>query len=120
MGSEAPGFGPNGGIDKNRMYHAPRWHRTYRRRHITVSQYTFYAIALGTCAFPGIISNGLLFPDLAAPGTHIEHNPVELLLEECGKLFPGLPASLILRFVIESARVSCLTYAHPVSGLEML
>jgi hypothetical protein len=97
MGSEAPGFGSNGGVNKDRTYHAPRWHRTYVRRHVTDQTYTLYAIALGTCASPGIISNGLLFPDLFAPGAHIQHNPVELLLEECGKLWPGLHANLILR-----------------------
>ena len=96
MGSEAPGFGANGGVNKDRIYHAPRWHRSYTGRH-TTSQYTLYAIALGTCASPGIISNGLLFPDLHAPGIHIVHNPVELLLEECGKIWPGLHASIILR-----------------------
>jgi hypothetical protein len=96
MGSEAPGLGANGRVNKDRIYHAPRWHRSYTGRH-TTSQYTLYAIALGTCASPGIISNGLLFPDLHAPGTHIVHNPVELLLEECGKIWPGLHASLILR-----------------------
>jgi hypothetical protein len=96
MGSEAPGFGEDGGVSNDRIYHAPVWHRSYTGRH-THPTYTLYAIALGTCASPDIISNGLIFRDLSAPGDHIVHNPVELLLEECGKIWPGLHADLILR-----------------------
>jgi hypothetical protein len=96
MGSESTGYGPNGGINKTRLYHVPIWHRSYQGRHVSPT-YTLYAIALGTVASPRICSNGLIFPDFSAPGTHSVHNPVQLLLEECRKIWPGLKPHLVLR-----------------------
>jgi hypothetical protein len=67
-----------------------------KSRH-TKRTYTFYAIALGTIATPGIVSNGLIFPDFSAPGADTMHNPVQLVLQECNMTWPSLRLKLILR-----------------------
>jgi hypothetical protein len=98
MGSESPGYGKDGGVVEHRVYHAPIWHRSYVGRH-TKTTYTFFAIGLGTMASPGIVKSGVTFPDFLATGAHSVHNPTKLLLEECGKIWPGLKAKTILRQV---------------------
>jgi hypothetical protein len=38
-----------------------------------------------------------LFPEVLATGTHSVHNPVNLLLEECRKLWPDLRIGILIR-----------------------
>ncbi|KAH6721025.1 hypothetical protein BKA61DRAFT_150212 [Leptodontidium sp. MPI-SDFR-AT-0119] len=94
VSSESQGYGGNGGVSEDRQYHVPTFHRTYECRHGR-STYTLYAVGLGTVACPNIMKPGVIFPDFLATGAHSQHNPVILVLEECRKLWPGIPVSTL-------------------------
>lgn len=99
VSSESQGYGGNGGVSEDRQYHVPTFHRTYECRHGR-STYTLYAVGLGTVACPNIMKPGVIFPDFLATGAHSQHNPVILVLEECRKLWPGIPVSTLTRSVL--------------------
>ncbi|KAK0113950.1 hypothetical protein ONS95_014195 [Cadophora gregata] len=95
VSSESQGYGANGGVSPDNQYHVPKLHRTYECRHGETT-YTLYAVGLGTVASPDIMKPGVIFPELLATGAHSQHNPTCLALEECRKLWPGLPVSTLL------------------------
>lgn len=98
VSSESPGYGEKGGVGGDRRYHVPILHRTYDCRH-GKTLYTLYAVGLATVASPGVMKPGVLFPEVLATGAHSVHNPVNLLLEECRKLWPGLRIGALIRWV---------------------
>ncbi|KAH7234652.1 uncharacterized protein BKA55DRAFT_543837 [Fusarium redolens] len=95
MGSESAGYGRHESTVAHRQYHVPIWHRTYLRRN-TKTTYTCWALALGTMASPSIVRPGVVFPDFTATGAHSVHSPIELVLEECRKIWPGLRPGVIV------------------------
>ena len=97
MTSESPAYGQNGGVDEERSYHVPFFQRTYECRW-AVCTYTFYAVGLGTVAYPDIIKPGVIFPKFLTTGRGSIQNPINMLLEECNKLWPGLRIGTLLRY----------------------
>lgn len=95
MGSESAGYGRHESTVADRQYHVPIWHRTYLRRN-TKTTYTCWALALGTMGSPSIVRPGVVFPDFTATGAHSVHSPIELVLEECRKIWPGLGPGVIV------------------------
>jgi hypothetical protein len=97
VSSESQGYGNRGSVSDDRRYNVPILHRTYDCRHGR-TLYTCYAVGLATVASPDIMKPGVIFPDFLATGKHSVHNPVNLVLEESSKLWPGLPISALLRY----------------------
>lgn len=125
ISSESKGYDENGGVSADRHYHVPILHRTYDCRH-GKTLYTLYAVGLAAVAAPGIMKPGVIFPEFLATGADSVHNPVNLLLEESRKIWPGVRIGLLIRqvpqllhmYIYEADLITALTQAPLVLMIQ--